>query len=271
MADLKESSLFKDLQEQSRHWYYHHKVRVIRDILSPGLRQLVASRNEGSLERETHLKCMDIGAGNGIISRALGTRLAGMPVAWDLVDSAYSADEIGPDPVDPAITLFAAIPDGGVYDLIVAIDVMEHVEDESDFLERLLHHLAPDGLMLICVPAFQVLWSSHDIFLGHYRRYRVRRLMELMSGSGLQILDSGYLYVLLFPFIATIRILSRLRSASLHGAGSPSGSDLKIYPTAINALLRRSMGLERRALAKFPFLGRHFGLSCYALARMVAD
>jgi SAM-dependent methyltransferase len=265
MADLKESSLFHSLEDQKRHWYYHHKTRFIRNLLDCHIRSRVSVRDRGTSAEVRPLRCMDIGAGNGIISRSLGSSIGGKAVSWDLIDSAYSPHELGQDPIDASIVLYAAIPEGAAYDVIIAIDVVEHIENDAAFVDQLARHLASDGLIVICVPAFQFLWSAHDVFLEHYRRYRRREVVLLMRRAGLHVVDSGYLYVLLFPVIALIRLLGYLRGDRLDRKQPSPSSDLKVYPEPVNRLLRGVMGVELKLLQFFPWLGRSFGVSCMAV------
>ena len=267
MADLKESSLFKSLGDQQKHWYYHHKVRVIRHLLARNLLNLSSCKSQGEVSDSSMLRCMDIGAGNGIISRTLGSSLSGKQVTWDLVDSAYSGQEIGQDETDPSIVLYDSIPGGIVYDVIIAIDVIEHIEGDKAFVNLLAQHLAPNGLIIICVPAFQFLWGSHDIFLEHYRRYRIKDVTSLMSNFHLKVLDYSYLYVLLFPLIAIMRLLGRLGLLGIARDQAASSSDLKVYPKAVNTILSSLMRFERLLLQNIPFLGLHFGSSCIAIGR----
>jgi SAM-dependent methyltransferase len=265
MADLKESSLFHSLEEQKRHWYYHHKTRFIRNLLDRHLLSLVSDQGRDTSVEVRPLRCMDIGAGNGIISRSLGSCIGGKSVTWDLIDSAYSPRILGQDPIDPSIVLYAEIPEGAAYNVIIAIDVVEHIENDAAFVDQLARHLASDGLIVICVPAFQFLWSAHDVFLEHYRRYRRRDLVHIMRKTGLLVADSCYLYVLLFPLICLIRLLGHIKHDRMNRKQAASGSDLKVYPEFVNHLLRGVMGVELKLLHLFPWLGRSFGVSCVAV------
>jgi hypothetical protein len=265
MADLKESSLFLNVEDQRRHWYYHYKTRVIGSLLDHHLVCGHGGLPRGGHPEERQLRGLDIGAGNGIISRSLGSNLGGRAIKWDLVDSAYDQDALGCDRHDALITLYTAIPEGATYDVIIAIDVVEHIENDSAFVSLLEEHLARDGLMMICVPAFQFLWSNHDVFLEHYRRYRRRDLVLMMRRTGLQVVDSGYLYVLLFPIVAAIRLVGHIRHGDSDPTTESEHSDLRVYPELINRLLRGVMGFERKLLHLFPFVGKAFGVSCFAV------
>jgi SAM-dependent methyltransferase len=271
MADLKESSLFRSLEEQRKHWYYLYKTEVVRNLLSVHL-PTIATEKLSTLNGEIRpLRCMDIGAGNGIISRSLGTSIRQREAVWDLVDSAYSPNELGPDPRDPSFVLTDSIPDFAQYDLIIAIDVVEHIKNDIQFVEEMVSHLARGGLIVICVPAFQFIWSSHDVFLEHYRRYRRKDLVSLMQRAGLRVMDSCYLYVLIFPVIVFIRLLGNLQVARLNSQQESMRSQLKVYPKIVNCLLRGVMRTELLLLRLFPRLTKIFGVSCAAIGAQALE
>lgn len=78
------------------------------------------------------------------------------------------------------------------YDIIYALNVMEHVENDHDVFDELVKALKKDGLIIIYVPAFQVLYSTMDELVGHYRRYRKNRLRTMATRNNLEILDLYY-------------------------------------------------------------------------------
>lgn len=81
------------------------------------------------------------------------------------------------------------------YDLVLCLDVIEHVKDDSGLLSEIVRkNIVAEGHILITVPAFQALFGTHDVFLGHYRRYSVKKLHSTIFGSGLKIISSGYMF-----------------------------------------------------------------------------
>ena len=81
------------------------------------------------------------------------------------------------------------------YDAIFLFDVIEHVPDDKIFCEGLIRdHLAPGGTVIITAPAFNSLWSFHDEFLRHYRRYNLEQLRRLTSRLGLCEKASGFFF-----------------------------------------------------------------------------
>lgn len=266
LADLKEADLFSGLSEQRKHWYYSHKINSIRFMLDKHIR---VSSDKGissyDYEPASPLQCLDIGAGNGIIGRSLGLTIGETDAKWDLVDSAYVLDTLD-DTESASFSRHLCIPNNAVYDLVVAIDVMEHVEDDRAFLRLISSHMKNGSLLIICVPAFQMLWSIHDIFLGHYRRYRRLQIVSLLRNEGFYVAESGYLYMFLFPLVTAARLMKRVLKYLRVVGSEEAGSDLKVYPDIINSLLISLMKLEGMLVKLVPSLSRLPGVSCYAVA-----
>ena len=109
------------------------------------------------------------------------------------------------------------------YDIVIMLDVLEHIEDDSDFLQKkVLPRLKPESRIVISVPAHQSLFTSHDTFLGHYRRYSRRQLLDV-SGKFFNTDDHGYLFISL-AFVRLIQRLSASKTAkSESGIGNWSG------------------------------------------------
>lgn len=100
-------------------------------------------------------------------------------------------------------TDLAQVPSSSI-DWAILMDVLEHVGDDIGFLEAMSRILTPEGRVLITVPAHPFLWSEHDVFLGHYRRYDRERLRDTLVRGGLDVLETFHFYAL--PFL--VRMLS---------------------------------------------------------------
>lgn len=75
----------------------------------------------------------------------------------------------------------------GQFALVMACDVLEHIEDDGAALRQWRQWLAPDGRLLLSVPAHQHKWSEADVWAGHYRRYEREKLAQLVEQSGFSI------------------------------------------------------------------------------------
>jgi SAM-dependent methyltransferase len=142
----------------------------------------------------------DVGAGDRFFAVALRNACQGRVYA---VDIHYA--ETG---VTGGIELTRAVedlPDGGL-DCILMMDLLEHLEDEGPLLACVRRKLRPDGIALVTVPAFQWLFSAHDIYLKHFRRYRRRQLRSVLGRHGFEVVESFYF----FASLVVVRIVQKL-------------------------------------------------------------
>jgi len=125
---------------------------------------------------------------------------------WDIYYEPTDINELATATPD-SMTFHADVPKK-TYDWILALDVIEHVEDDMGFVHDLVtRRLADDGYLLMSVPAWPQLFSQHDVNLKHYRRYTPRAGQQLMARNGLEIVQNGGLFhSLLLP-----RTITKLR------------------------------------------------------------
>lgn len=161
------------------------------------------------------------------------------------------------------VSLPGNIPFGDMrFDLVVMTDVLEHLDDELGSLRALRTRLKPGGSLLMTVPAMQWLWSEHDVTHHHRRRYRATELRGLVTAAGFEVAYLTYYNFILFPVIAGVRILQRLRPPPANGASGHH--DLSMPSRRMNALLRRLFSSERYVVGA---LRIPFGVSLIVLAR----
>jgi len=112
-------------------------------------------------------------------------------------------------------------PNGLQGDLYLFTDVLEHVENDLAFLTTYVESAKIGAKFVVTVPAFMILWSGHDVFLKHFKRYRKMELCQVLRKSGLTIQSVNYLYVLLFPVALLMRSLpkSRVSNSQLKNQG----------------------------------------------------
>jgi ubiquinone/menaquinone biosynthesis C-methylase UbiE len=99
-----------------------------------------------------------------------------------------------------------------VFDVVTALDVLEHVDDEAA-LDEIVRVLRPGGTIIVSVPAMPWLWSYRDIDAGHRRRYARRGLLELFRQSRLKVRRLNYFQCLLFPLVLPRVVSRKSRSA----------------------------------------------------------
>jgi SAM-dependent methyltransferase len=85
------------------------------------------------------------------------------------------------------------------------MDVIEHLDDDLVGLREYRRVLAPGGLLLLTVPAYQWLWAEHDVTAAHRRRYRVRGLASVVEAAGFEVLETTYYNSFLVPPAIVLR------------------------------------------------------------------
>jgi SAM-dependent methyltransferase len=153
----------------------------------------------------------------------------------------------------------------GSFDLVLSLDVIEHVDNDKLILESLFEVVKPGGHLIITVPAFESLWSEHDEINQHKRRYRIPRLRKMMEGAGFDVTRITYCNSTLFlPVMVMRKGRTWLRRLRGHQASDRPESDLAFYPKPINELLYRILGAETRAMQRWNL---PFGVSILAIAQ----
>lgn len=84
---------------------------------------------------------------------------------------------------------------GKQFDYILLMDVIEHIENDSEFMQSIRNYIKPDGKILITVPAFQSLYGIHDKELSHFRRYNFKQLNAILKENGFRVVHWNYFYL----------------------------------------------------------------------------
>ncbi len=222
------------------HWYYVSKGRALRGFLG-----------EKAVE-----EVLDVGAGSGEFTRQLLDH--GLAERGLCVDPAYEAERV--DSHNGHEIAFVRKVDEVSQRLILMMDVLEHVDDDLGLLRAYTDRMPTDGRVLITVPAFQFLWSGHDVFLEHRRRYTLSELEQVVREAGLRVVRGRYFFGALFPLVAAIRVGDRLRQRA---GKTEAKSQLKSASPFVNETLVRIHDAERVTL--FP-INRLAGLTAFCLA-----
>lgn len=160
---------------------------------------------------------LDIGAGDAWFAGQLVSQLP-EKARLHCVDAAYTQTSMAAlqAKLPPQIALYPTPPPGR-HDLVLLLDVLEHVQDDRTFLREIVQQrMEAGGRILISVPAWQGLFISHDTFLHHFRRYSPQQARALIEGAGLRIEASGGLFhSLLLPRLA-MRVVEQVSGAQLH-------------------------------------------------------
>ena len=149
--------------------------------------------------------------------------------------------------------------------LVLLMDVIEHIEDEKSFLKDLTQkkYIADDTLFLITVPAYQSLFSEHDVFLKHYRRYSRKQLNTVLNESGFEIIESGNFFSsLLAPRLLSLAKERLFSSKEAKGLTAWQGSKKQ------SNILKEVLYLDFKTTNFIKQLGVKLpGLSTYSICR----
>jgi SAM-dependent methyltransferase len=155
-----------------------------------------------SLAKDLALKhparVLDVGAGDGWLAEELLPAIGpnSSVVCWDIH---YSEDDLAEAGATGAVHRVREL-DGGTYDLVLMLDVLEHVEDDVALLEsEILPRLNPGAFVIISVPVHPALFTYHDIVLAHVRRYRVREIRALLRRRFDIVVEGSLFTTLLAP------------------------------------------------------------------------
>jgi 2-polyprenyl-3-methyl-5-hydroxy-6-metoxy-1,4-benzoquinol methylase len=145
---------------------------------------------------EPHLgkEVLEIGAGHGELTQLLqgGRVVTATDLSTRSVDRLRSRFAQHPN-VDIRLVDIAATADGRLYDSVVLVNVLEHIDDDANALEKLRASLRPGGRVCVFVPAFDGLYSDFDQRIGHRRRYRKSQLVSALDRAGFAIEDARYI------------------------------------------------------------------------------
>jgi hypothetical protein len=103
---------------------------------------------------------------------------------------------------------------------VLLMDVIEHVEDDVGLVREYVNKVAPGTRFIATVPAFMWLWSGHDVFLEHVRRYTLPRIERVLQAGGLTVELGCYFYAGVLPLVALSRVAERLRRPGHEAAPS---------------------------------------------------
>ncbi len=128
-------------------------------------------------------------------------------------------------------------------DVVLLADVLEHVEDDVSFLNDIIESVRPGALIIITVPAHKILWSNHDVALGHIRRYQANTLRDLWGNKSVKSLFFSPFNFILSPLIFLSRLLQSTDK-------NTQQSDLQGHSVIVNALLFFLFNLESKWVRK---------------------
>jgi 2-polyprenyl-3-methyl-5-hydroxy-6-metoxy-1,4-benzoquinol methylase len=204
---------------------------------SQGRRRVVAAQLE-RLDIPAGATALDAGCGGGLLLAELARHAEAYGVDADAESVALARAAVGDDRVQVARLEALPFPDAR-FDLVMSMDVLEHLDDDRAALRELRRVTRPGGRMLVSVPALPALFSSHDVAAGHRRRYRRRDLVAAAGETGWRLREAKSFNSFLLPVAAVARLATRR---------SPPESDVRRAHGPAARAIEIALGVEARLL-----------------------
>lgn len=214
------------------HWYYETKYDLIFEKLTIS---------------PPPVNLIEIGAGSKFFIRKALDQYP-KTTGW-AVDPFYGENQL--EKQDNLISTLEIPAQSG--DLYLFLDVLEHVEDDLQLLKESISNASKNATVVISVPAFNHLWSGHDTFLGHHRRYTRKDLINLLNQANLEIVRCNYIFSLIYPAVYMLR---KLRA-------NQEKSDMRELNPLMNYFIKKVLKLCKKINSN-----RWFGLTVVAIAKI---
>lgn len=239
-------SIYRQMREvEDVHWWFTARRKIIDKIIT----QL-------SLPKNT--KILDAGCGTGGNLGMLSRHGSVTGVEMDQKAAEMARGRNIGSVLEGYLPDHFPIDEKEKFRLIVLLDVLEHIEDDVASLKKIKEYLYENGKLIITVPAFPFLWSSHDEVHHHKRRYTRKKLIDVIKSSGMNVGYISYYNILLFPIAVAVRIISRLHTSK----NKQDSNEAALPGNYINQLLTRCFSMEASFIGSVRV---PFGLSLIAV------
>ena len=234
-----------------RHWWFLARREIVLTMLRDRLPAAGASTR----------RILEIGCGGGGMLEPLREfgRVTGMDMSEDAL--AYCRTKVGSEVELRRGDLPDDLPRDASYDVIAALDVLEHLADPVTVLHSIRASMRPGGLLLCTVPAFRFLWGPHDDLNHHLRRYGREELRGHLEAGGFTVERLSFFNTWLFPVVAGVRVGRR----ALGLADGPPKSDFVMPKPWLSRALARLFATGARVMRHLSF---PVGVSLLAVCRV---
>ncbi len=188
---------YKKMEDFERYYWWHR-----------GKLSLISTLHQKYMEGKTGLHILEIGCGTGEVLNLLKKwgEVTGVDYSEEAIDVCRSRGF--KDLYCEDINKLDISKNNGNYDLILALDVLEHIRNDVETMKKVRKLLKPGGMFFVTVPAYKFLWSTHDEALHHLRRYHSLEIKQKLRDSGFEIIKSTHFIASLFFPIAFVRLLN---------------------------------------------------------------
>ncbi len=186
------------------------------------------------------MRWLDVGAGDAWIAQQAIDRL---PPSSEITcwDTNYSSEELTSPLAQRADLHLVTTEPSGKFDGILMLDVIEHLEDDLSFVSDVVgSSLAEDGWVLVSVPTYQFLFTSHDVSLKHYRRYSPGQCVAVLQSAGLTVEAQGGL----FQSLLLVRVLQAAKERLHRPETGSTGVGTWTGGPRLTGVIERSLAIE---------------------------
>ncbi len=237
----------------NHHWWWQARQAMLLSLI----KRYDLAAPAGTRDRRTgcpqHIDSLDVGCGDGLFMQQLAK--FGTVRGIEADTSLLTDDNLLRDRIDTEL-LGHRIYQNRTYDLITALDVIEHIENDRNAVADMFNMLRPGGHLLITVPAFMSLWDQHDEMNQHYRRYNRKTLRRLVEPFG-QVRNIRYLFHGIFLPKWTVAKLNKNRADKIEQHHLPK--------PWVNAVMRLACRAEFALASHLPAALIPFGTSVCAI------
>ena len=232
-----------DSRVESFHWWFAGRRKLLSSLLSS------VPLSRGAL-------ALDVGCGVGsnlATLTSMGLRVVALDLSFEallLAQKRYKSSFINAN-----LNQLPILPNS--VGLILATDILEHLQDDLAGIISLRHPLREEGILIVTVPAFRFLWGIQDRVTGHQRRYDRKEIVDKLERGGFEVLRSSYFNIFLFFPIFIARGIMRFVKPKI-----PSENVLNT--PILNSLLKAVFSIEPFLLK---YLSFPFGVSIFCVAR----
>ena len=236
-----DKSVYKrQFEENKNHWWFESRKKIVQNILKKNI-------------KKKKIKILDFGCGVGINLEMLSK--FGDLTAYD--DNKIVLKFIKKKFFNRKIRFTNTLSDKKKYDLIIAMDVIEHINDDKKIVEKLNKKLLKNGKILITVPAYNFLFTTKDKILHHKRRYSKKSILNILKPNFKKIKCSYYNFFLA-PLIIPTLLFYKIFNIEFIDKVEKKGNNL------LNYLFKKIFSSERYILNNINF---PFGISIIYLGR----
>ena len=244
------------------HWWWRSREKYVLGWLE-------------RLHRRSDLgRILDVGCGDGLLFDALRRfgDVEGLEPDASLLSNPKWRDRISVEPLDSSFAREET------YDLLLMLDVLEHIDDDGEALESAFKALQPGGFLVLTVPALSWLWSQHDEANSHFRRYHSASLRERLASAGFEVEQLHYFFFwTVLPLLAR-RFLSPAQQGHTEYEIPIPGrlvnralTRLSLVDHALGRVMRWPVGSSLLAIARRPVGSKRRAVRISSDERLLSD